>query len=325
MAEFIKNEDGAYVLDLNDLEKWVDKVDRRLDAIEKNNEPEVVCSVEKMRALGNGIGIFSGSYVDEKLYNKLEAKHEADCRLISEYDLEIKKLEKQNSEQSNAICDLYSNLCTEQKERIRCEAVIKVKNDELFDLKNAENERDHYKGLYFSKCDDYDKVLEKQIKTEKELKHAEEVGANYNNLYSITCDKYDKLEEKYESINVDYIRLEKEYNTVFSTKNALEFKNTDLETKNSILTKENNKLRESKTDLVNRNTYLIGLNKNLEDENDTLKEKIHDAILHNKMRDDVYEKNLELKKKVDAKDREINFLRAELDKYTSGSEEDLED
>ena len=111
---------------------------------------------------------YSIDVVDKKLYDKLEAKHEADCRLISEYDLEIKRLEKRNDEQNRIISDLYYKYVSEEKEHLRCEAVIEDKNkeidkyrrhiaelkNELFDSKNAENERDHYKGLYSS--DEYD-------------------------------------------------------------------------------------------------------------------------------------------------------------------------
>lgn len=396
---------------------------------------------------------YSIDVVDKKLYDKLEAKHEADCRLISEYDLEIKKLKKQNEEQNETVNYVYSNLCTEQKEHLRCEAVIKdlkfdvekakawekryneleymyekkdaennrledkyerqgavlkKKYDEidalnkqidsfgltcriyeketkdlkadverwverhnrlrdmdkkrLFDFKNTEKERDHYKGLYSSKCDDYDTLLEKQLKTEKEVafyrnsyyeccseknEHIEkehdlkeevikltELKDNYKNLFHSLNHKHQKVvgemkrwkeraieaeknedylkkrlerpdklrtvlerendglratleatKEEYESLNIDYNRIEKEYNTVLSTKNSLEFKNTDLE----------QKLKATE-------------------------EKLNDARIFNKMREDVFEANLKLKKTIEAKDREIDLLRAELDKYKTDDE-----
>ena len=50
------------------------------------------------------------------------------------------------------------------------------------------------------------------------------------------------------------------------------------------------------------------------------KEKYDDACKMNKMREDVFESNLKLKKTIEAKDREIDLLRAELDKYKTDDE-----
>lgn len=340
-------------------------IETRLAAVENKVENNVSVEFKPERVIfgcsyNRDLNGFSADVVDKKLYDKLEAKHEADCRLISEYDLEIKKLEKRNAEQNDSICDLYSNLYTEQKERIRCEAVIedkkrqlaesefhvkKLKEDEerlrdkykrmeavlkkkydeidtlnkqidsfgltcrlykeetedlksdieswkksyneleymyekkdaecngledkyrrhnaelksrLFDLKNVENERDHYKGLYSTKCDDYDRLLEKQIKTEKEA------GLNYKNLFH-------SLNHKHQNV-VGEMKIWKE--------RAIEAEK---------------KLKETE-------------------------EKYNDACVLNKMREDVFEANIKLQKTIEAKDREIGLLRAELDKYKTDDE-----
>lgn len=357
--------------------------------------------------------------VDKKLYDKLEARHEADCRLISEYDLEIKKLKEQNAAQNDAICDLYSKLHTEQGERVRCEAVIVDKNQQidewkkrykeleylyekkneesnnledryrrhnadlksrLFDLKNAENERDHYKGLYSSKCDDYDKLLEKQLKTEKELNHAEEVGDRYKSLYDTTCDNYEKLYEennklikenktfnvllinKTETIGKlgdEYDKLKEQkdhYKNLFHSLNHnyqnlvgelkswkerattaekeldyLKMKNEKPSVLRQALETENKALRtacDTTSETLNKlksEHYII--QENLKITKEKLKEteeKLNDARVFNKMREDVFNSNIKLQKIIEAKDREIGLLRAELDKYTPDDDEDYD-
>lgn len=313
-------------LNLRGLEKWSEKVDERLAAIEENIKPEFIVDfdISKMRALGDGIGIINGSFVSEKLYNELEAKHEADCRLISEYDLEIKKLEKKNVEQNDDICTLYSKYASEAQEHFRCEAVIEDKNKQiamlefnveklkedverwvnrdkrlrdmdkkrLFDLKNAENERDHYKDLYSSKCDDYDNLLEKQMKTEGERERCEKLLANAND---------------------DYAGLQSLYKETFEA--------------NVKLKKLNKKYDEELTAIKNAprvNTYdyaeLMSKYKDLEEKLKETEEKYNDACVLNKMREDVFEANIKLQKTIEAKDREINLLRAELDKYKTDDE-----
>lgn len=320
----------------NDIETRLTAVEKK---VEKKDEPKFTMF----------------EVINKKSYDKLEAKHEADCRLISEYDLEIKKLEE------------------------RCEHLREMDKKRFFDFKNAENERDHYKGLYSSKCDDYDKLLEKKIKNEKS---AMEEVAKYKNLFHSLNHKHQKVvgemkawkerameaernedylkrkfekpeklrtvletensalrktleatKEKYESINIDYIGLEKEYNTVLSTKNSLEFRNKDL-------INENNKLRKTYNDATD-NTELEGKLEakscriaaledklryqranltSLEQKLKETEEKYNDACVLNKMREDVFEANIKLQKTIEAKDREIGFLRAELDKYKTDDE-----
>lgn len=194
-------------LNLRGLDKWIDETNERLAAIEENIKPEVAFDISKMRVLGDEIGIVNGSFVPEKLYDELEAKHEADCRLISEYDLEIKRLKKQNTDQNETISYVYSNLNTEQRERIRCEAVIedlkrkiaesefhveKLKEDvdrhrkhnadlksRLFDLKNIENERDNYKSLY----DKYKTLYDDSLKDETKSCHYKELFHSLNHKH----------------------------------------------------------------------------------------------------------------------------------------------
>lgn len=323
-------------LNLRGLEKWSEKVDERLAAIEENIKPEVTFDfdISKMRALGDGIGIINGSFVSEKLYGKLEEKHESDCRLISEYDLEIKKLEKRNAEQNDIVCDLYSNLCTEQKERIRCEAVIedkkrqlaesefhvkKLKEDEerlrdkykrmdavlksrLFDLKNIENERDHYKGLYSSKCDDYDKLLEKQIKTEKEA------GLNYKELFHSINHKHQKVVGEMKAWKERAVEAER---------------NEDyLKRENGILSETLKTVTEDRDKLKSECYLAQEALKTTKEKLKETEEKFNDACILNKLREDVFEANIKLQKTIEAKDREIDLLRAELDKYKTGEDSD---
>lgn len=71
-------------------------IETRLTAVEKKVENNVSVEFKPERVVfgcsyNRDIG-FSAEIVDKKLYDKLEAKHEADCRLISEYDLENKRL-----------------------------------------------------------------------------------------------------------------------------------------------------------------------------------------------------------------------------------------
>lgn len=269
-------------------------IETRLTAVEEKVEKKVTDGVEFTFKPGRIIsGDFSIGVVDQKLYDKLQAKHEADSRLISEYDLENKKLKDQNAAQNDIVCDLYSNLHTEQKERIRCEAVIVDKNQQidewkkrykeleylyekkneesnnledryrrynadlksrLFDLKNAENERDHYKGLYSSKCDDYAELSSRCKDLEEKLNDARVLS---------------KMRES------DYCLSQKVLET----------------------TKE--KLKETE-------------------------EKLNDARVLNKMREDVFEANIKLQKIIEAKDREIGLLRAELDKYTPDDDDECD-
>jgi FtsZ-binding cell division protein ZapB len=240
----------------NDIETRLTAVEKK---VEKKDEPKFTMF----------------EVIDKKLYDKLEAKHEADCRLISEYDLEIKRLKDKCSYLEKETCDLNKQidsfgltcrLYEKETKDLKCDVERLVKRYEsirdmdkkrLFDFKNAEEERDHYKGLYSSKCDDYDTLLEKQLKTEKEV-------AFYRN----SC--HECYSEKSEHI-------EKEHN----------------------LKEEVIKLTEQK---------------------DRYKEKYDDACKMNKMREDVFEANLKLKKTIEAKDREIDLLRAELDKYKTDDE-----
>lgn len=327
-------------------------IETRLTAVEKKVENNVSVEFKPERVVfgcsyNRNIG-FSAEVVDKKLYDKLEAKHESDCRLISEYDLENKKLN-----------ELY-----------KCQYELAKKR--LFDFKNVENERDHYKGLYSSKCDDYDRLLEKQIKTEKELKHAEEVGDNYKNLYDTTCDNYEKLyeennklikenrtfnvllinktetigklgseydklkeerddyknlfhslnhkhqkvvgemknwKERYECLNDDYNGLLQSHNKLLKDYKLLSESNNNHATDNIELEGEleakTNRIAALEEKLRNQRTNLA-----------SLQEKYEDALKMNKAREDVYYSNIKLKKTIEAKDREIGLLRAELDKYT---------
>jgi adenylate kinase family enzyme len=76
-------------------------IETRLAAVENKVENNVSVEFKQERVVFGGsynrdIG-FSAEVVDKKLYDKREAKHESDCRLISEYDLEIKKLKETNA------------------------------------------------------------------------------------------------------------------------------------------------------------------------------------------------------------------------------------
>ena len=223
---------------------------------------------------------YSIDVVDKKLYDKLEAKHEADCRLISEYDLEIKRLEEkcEQLERENRTLNVLLINKTETigkpvKENDRldenCERMCTVAKKRLFDFKNAENERDHYKGLYSSKCDDYDNLLAKRLKIEKERDQ-------YKNLFHSLNHKHQKV--------VGEMKAWKE--------RAMEAEKPD-------------KLRP----VLEREI------KALEQKLKETEEKYDDACKMNKMREDVFNSNLKLKKTIEAKDREIDLLRAELDKY----------
>lgn len=263
-------------LNIKSLDKWVNETNERLTALEKKDENNVSIEFKPERVVfgcsyNRDIG-FSAEVVDQKLYDKLEAKHESDCRLISEYDMEIKKLK----EETKKIVEGFGK---------------------------AKKERDHYKGLYSSKCDNYDKLLEKQIKTEKELKHAEEVGDNYKLLYDTTCGNYDKLEEKYNKLLKDYNLLSESNNNHATDNNELE---GELEAKSLRIAALEEKLRNQRTNLA------------------SLQEKYEDAREMNKMREDVYYSNIKLKKTIESKDIEIGLLRAELDKFRSDDEEDYD-
>lgn len=287
--------------------------------------------------------------VDKKLYDKLQAKHEADSRLISEYDIENKKLKEQNTAQNDAVCDLYSKLHTEQKERVRCEAVIVDKKEQIdewrksyerlrdmdkkriFDSKNTENERDHYKGLYSSKCDDYDRLLEKQLKTEKNFTF-------YRDAYMKCNEANDKILEKQHNLREELIKLT-EQNSILTkenkkltesndtaTKENLEFEgeNDALSTRNAFL---EDKIEEQKTRIANLESKLRNQRANLASLQEKLKEteeKLNDARVLNKMREDVFEANIKLQKIIEAKDREIGLLRAELDKYTPDDDDEYD-
>ena len=302
----------------------------RLTAVEEKVANGVEFTFKPGRIIS---GDFSIGVVDQKLYDKLEAKHEADCRLISEYDLENKILKDQNAAQNDIVCDLYSKLHTEQKERVRCEAVIVDKNQQidewkkrcdrlrdmdkkrLFDFKNAENERDHYKGLYSSKCDDYDKLLEKQIKAEEEI-------ANYKNLFHSLNHKHQNVVGEMKSWKeratsaekeLDYLKMKNEKPSVL--RQALEIENKALRTACDTTSETLNKLKSEH--------YII--QENLKITKEKLKEteeKLNDARVLNKMREDVFEANIKLQKIIEAKDREIGLLRAELDKYTPYDDDD---
>ena len=207
-------------------------IETRLTTVENKVENNVSVEFRPERVVfgcsyNRDIG-FSAEVVDKKLYDKLEAKHEADCRLISEYDLENKKLKEINASYWDII-----------KKRV-------------YDLNNVENERNYYKGLYSSKCDDYDKLL-------KDYKLLSESN---NNHATDNIELEGKLEEK----SLRIVALE-------------------------------GKLRNQRTNLA------------------SLQEKYDDACKMNKMREDVFNSNLKLKKTIEAKDREIDLLRAELDKY----------
>ena len=259
-------------------------IETRLAAVEKKvseSKLEPIFDVDKLRVLGDEIGIFSGSYVDESLYDKLEAKHEADCRLISEYDLEIKKLEKQN---------------------------IELK-DELFDLENVENERDHYKGLYSSQCDDYDNLLAKQIKTKKDFEF-------YRDAYYKCCSANDDHIEKEHDLKEEVIKLTElkdNYKNLFHSLNHKHQKvvgEMKAWKERAIEAEKPDKLR----------PVLERENRALREKLKETEEKFNDACVLNKAREDVYYANLKLKKTIEAKDREIDLLRAELDKYKTDDE-----
>lgn len=343
-------------------------IETRLAAVEKKVSNNVSVEFKPERIVfgcsyNRNFNDFSVDVVDKKRYNKLEAKHEADCRLISEYDMENKELKKANSmldrinkfyvedvqrafkkqrkaEETADILKAERKAMSEYIDELKSDvekakdwekrykeleylyekkdaennkledkyerqgAVLKKKYDEidtlnkqidsfgltcrlyeketkdlrsdverwverykrikemekkrLFDLKNVENERDHYKGLYSTKCDDYDRLLEKQLKTEKEA------GLNYRELFH--------------SLN------HKHQNVVGEMKN---WKERAIEAEQ--------KLKETE-------------------------EKYNDTCVLNKMREDVFEANIKLQKTIEAKDREIGLLRAELDKYKTDDE-----
>ena len=208
-------------------------IETRLTKLESYVKPEVVFDVEKMKVLGDEIGIISGSYVDEKLYDKLEAKHEADCRLISEYDLEIKKLEE--------------------------------------------------------KC----KCLEKENKAFNILL------INKTITIGELGDEYDKLKEQNDKLLKDYNLLSESNNNHATDNIELEGK---LEEKTLRIASLESKLRNQRANLT------------------SLQEKYEDAVKMNKTREDVYYANIKLQKTIEAKDREIGLLRAELDKYKTDDE-----
>ena len=313
MNNIVYNDKFGDHLNLRYLDKWIDETNERLTAVEEKISNDVKFTFKPGRIIFGSTSItddFSAEVVDKKLYNKLEAKHEADCRLISEYDLEIKRLE-----------DAIRGLNTLSKKR-------------FFDFKNAENERDHYKGLYSSKCDDYDRLLEKQIKTEKELKHAEEVGDHYKSLYDTTCDNYEKLYEE----NNKLIKENKTFNVLLINKtetigklgaeyDKLKEQNDNLLKDYKLLSESNNnhatdnielegKLEEKSLRIAALESKLRNQRANLA----SLQEKYEDAVKMNKAREDVYYANIKLQKTIESKDREIGLLRAELDKYKTDDE-----
>lgn len=347
-------------------------IETRLTAVEEKVEKKDTDGVEFTFKPGRIIsGSFSTEVVDKKLYDKLEAKHEADCRLISEYDIENKKLKEQNAAQNDIVCDLYSNLCTEQKERIRCEAVIEDKNKQigewkkrykeleylyekkneesnnledryrrhnadlksrLFDLKNAENERDHYKGLYSSKCDDYDRLLEKQIKLEEKCGYLERENKTFNVLLINKTetigklgDEYDKLKEQNSILTKENIRLTESNDTATKENLELEGENDALSTRNAFLENIVEELEDKIVTQKNRITNLESKLRNQRANLTSLQEKYEDAVKMNKAREDVYYANIKLQKTIEAKDREIGLLRAELDKYTPDDDDECDD
>ena len=280
----------------NDIETRLTSVEKKVENnVSVEFKPEsVVFGCSYNRDIG-----FSAEVVAKNLYDKLEAKHEADCRLISEYDLEIKRLKEEISTLNKQIdffvltCllykkenkDLKSDVEKKDAENNKLEDEIDKHRrhvaelkDKLFDLKNAENERDHYKGLYSSKCDDYDNLLAKQLKTEKDFTF-------YRNAYMKSIGELEETNERQHSFKEENIKL----------------------------TEQKDRYKELFHSLNHKHQKVVG-------EMKCWKEKYDDACKMNKMREDVFESNLKLKKTIEAKDREIDLLRAELDKYKTDDE-----
>lgn len=299
-------------------------IETRLAAVEEKVSNNVSVEFKPERVVfgcsyNRDIG-FSAEVVAKNLYDKLEAKHEADCRLISEYDLEIKRLEEEISALNKQI-DSFGLTC-----RLYEKETKDLKSD-VEDLKNAENERDHYKGLYSSKCDDYDALLEKQLKTEKEV-------AFYRNSYHECCSEKNDHIEKEHDLKEEVINLTEQKDSYKNLFHSLNHKHQkvvgemkrwkeraiEAEKNEDYLKKRLESPDKLRTVLEREIKALEFKNTELEQKLKKTEEKFNDACVLNKMREDVFEANLKLKKTIEAKDREIDLLRAELDKYKTDDE-----
>lgn len=356
-------------LNLRDLDKWIDETNERLTEVEKKLSNDVKFTFKPGRIIFGSTSItdgFSAEVVDKKLYDKLEAKHEADCRLISEYDIENKKLEEKcrclekENKTFNVLLinktETIGKLGNEYDKLKEQNAILTKENKKLTESNDtATKENLEFEGendaLSTRNAFLEDKIvtqknriasLESKLRNQRanltslqeKYEDATEQKDHYKNLFHSLNHNYQNLvgemknwKEKYESINIDYIRLEKDYNTVLSTKNSLEFRNAELESKlekpeklRRALEIENKALREAlesvskSLDKLNSDYYLVQENLKI------TKEKYEDAVKMNKAREDVYYANIKLQKTIEAKDREIGLLRAELDKYKTDDE-----
>lgn len=236
MEKFIEDMFGNRCYNIDGVCEWVAAAEERITKLEEKSmgyDTEPYFETGPIKMLGCNLFPPDMEFVEKKKYDELEAKHEADCRLISEYDLEIKRLE-----------DKCSYL---------------------------EKENRTFNVLLINKTETIGKI-------------------GY---------EYDKLEEKYNKLLKDYKLLTESNNN--HAKDNVELEG-ELEAKTNRIAALEEKLRNQRTNLA------------------SLQEKYEDACKMNKAREDVYESNLKLKSRLKTKDREIDLLRAELDKYKTDDE-----
>ena len=251
-----------------------------------------------------------------KTHEELEAKHEADCRLISEYDLEVKNLRKTNDNQIETISDLYSELCTEQKERIRCESVIEWKNEAISKIvsdaekykEDSERVRDKYKRQ--------GAILNKKYDEIKELEERLELS---NRCNEVIKEEKKALEQKLKERERDLEKNAETLTLAYASAGEKSRKIEKLIKENELLTESNNnhatdnielegKLEEKSLRIAALEAKIRNQRANLS----SLQEKYEEALKFNKAREDVYYQNQKLTDIIKAKDREIATLRSKL-------------